>query len=195
MAAGVPLDFEKFAAGITTMTTGGTTSLLQLLSAMQSEPDNNATLCIDSFTSTGVKFETLVKNLTDDTAYKAGKALKGDGRGSTIGFYLSNMNGLSAIMTEVFTLNYNCSFDYYFQGLGKMTQSLSGFMNSGTNLIFRAFMDDNTAFNTEMASGDAARVGKAIGGFMKAFFMVEIPSADLEKGSYYEKAGTLVMGI
>merc|ERR1712195_261664 len=78
LAAGVPLNFDSFIAGISGLASGGggTTALMQILSEMQSEPTNDATLCIDSFKSTGVKFDTLIKDMTDDTSYKAGRALK-----------------------------------------------------------------------------------------------------------------------
>ena len=68
-------------------------------------------------------------------------------------------------------------------------------MNMGVSLVFRAFMDDNSEFNAAMSSDDPTRIGKETGNYMKAFFAVEIPVADLEKGENYEKASSLVLGL
>lgn len=134
-------------------------------------------------------------NISDSTSYYAGKKLKGDGFGTDAGWYVGNINGMLSLSTEFMNLSNICSFDYYIQGFGKFTQSLDGFINLGISFVFRAFLDDNTEFNANMASGDPKTVGKQTGLFIKNLMQVEIPSASLETGGDYELASSLVLSI
>ena len=90
-------------------------------------------------------------------------------------------------------LTNECSFDYYLQGFGKASQSIDGFLNLGISFIFRSFVDDNSKLNAAMSSDDPAEIGKSTGNWIKAFMMVEIPVADLEKGENYEMATSYVL--
>ena len=90
-------------------------------------------------------------------------------------------------------LTNECSFDYYLQGFGKASQSIDGFLNLGISFIFRSFVDDNSKLNAAMSSDNPAEIGKATGNWIKAFMMVEIPVADLEKGENYEMATSYVL--
>ena len=133
--------------------------------------------------------------MSDSTSYYAGKKLKGDGFGTDAGWYVGNINGMLTLSTEFMNLSSSCSFDYYIQGFGKFTQSIDGFVNLGISFVFRAFLDDNATFNTNMASDDPKVVGKQTGNFIKTLMQVEIPVADLEKGENYELATSMVLSI
>ena len=149
---------------------------------MQSEADNDASLCIETLEGSSSAIYGMTQNLMSSGSYYAGHKIKGDGVGSDAGWYISNVNGMLGLSTEFMNLYKECSFDYYFQSFGAATQSIDGFMSMGVSLIFRAFMDDNTQFNKDMDSEDAVVVAKATGLFVKGFFQVEIPSVNLEKG-------------
>ena len=185
LPSGTPFDFTAFGTGLIAQANNVKFTEAMLL-GMQSETDNVGTQCIETFDSTSTAVSALTRNLKDSTSYFSGHKLKGDGAGTTAGWYMSNINGVLQLSTDFMNLTNNCSFDYYLQGFGKATQSIDGFLNLGISFIFRSFVDDNSAANATFKSDNPEELGKATGQWIKAFMMVEIPSADLEKGENYE---------
>ena len=137
----------------------------------------------------------MTKNLRSSNNYFEGKKLKGDGAGTEAGWYMSKIPEFTDLSTQVMNLSNNCNFGYYYKALGAATQSISGAMDMTISLLFRAFMDDNTDLNTGIADSDDTVVGTWTGVFIKSFFQVEIPAADLELGGMYENTSTLVLGF
>ena len=137
----------------------------------------------------------MTKNLRSSTNYYEGKKLKGDGKGTEAGYIMSKIPEFTDLSTQVMNLSNNCNFNYYYKAIGAATQGLSGALDMTISLLFRAFMDDNTDLNAGIADTDDTVVGTWTGVFIKSFFQVEIPSADLELGGMYEDTSTLVLGF
>lgn len=52
-----------------------------------------------------------------------------------------------------------CTLDDYMISVGKKVNSFSGFFDGAINLVFRAFTDDHTAFNTAVAANNLPNIG------------------------------------
>lgn len=78
----------------------------------------------------------------------------------------------------------SCNLDDVVFSVGKIVSSLSGLSNAAVNLIFRAFSDDYTDFNTAYAAkgNDASsdeELGRQFGIFIKKFLSVQIPETGI----------------
>ena len=111
---------------------------------------------------------------------------------------MHNVTLFNDLVVDGFNLYERCNINFYLQEMGVYTQTLSGVLNFGTNLIMTVFVDADGSFKptyNKLISDDSASVATGFGELLKKMFQKEIPDADLEQGKFYENASRVIIPV
>lgn len=91
----------------------------------------------------------------------AGRAEKGDGVGTTAGYYMEMITRYMDITVEATNLYNTCEMDYIMQAFGPILTSLSGFLGALTSLLEVILSADEVATYTGISKSvyDLDRAG------------------------------------
>ena len=161
------------------------------LKGMQKVADNTTesdkTDCIETFESFMELYNEMSAANGNRTAYDEGMKDKGQGKGSTMGFYIYQFqNNMDTFIDGVNVFNY-CQLNYYLEATSKVFSSASGAANQAVNLIWRAYGGDDkamySALSTAVTNNDEQNAGKYFGQFLSLLLSVEIPESAEAGGS------------
>ena len=149
---------------------------------MQKDDGNTKSQCIVTFDEFIVLQNGIAAKLATDTEYYEGLKTKGQGTGSTYGFYIdAGQKYFDVVIYGVNVFNY-CDINLYLKAVGKALGSSSGFVNQFINLLWRFFSYEDSLIYYDMSvammyGNQTENVGKGFGKFLKLFLMVETPEA------------------
>ena len=101
---------------------------------MQVDTLNAESSCIEEVEIYIELYRDVVEYTKTSITYDSGRAEKGSGEGSTIGFYLSQATQYADMTVELTNLYNECSLDYYMQAWAPLFTSVSGFLNITVSL-------------------------------------------------------------
>ena len=86
-----------------------------------------------------------------------GRADKGNGVGSTAGYYMDMVTAYMDVTVEITNFYNECDMDYYMQGVAPWFTSLSGFLGMLVSLIEVIISDSEVAVYTAMSAAAYSR--------------------------------------
>ena len=136
-----------------------------LLLNMQLDAGNVLTDCMSGYDDFLTLYDDLKTELATDVEYFAAIKDKGQGSGSSVGFYLSKGNKYLDLLASGVNVYNSCDVDYYMRAFSKATSNVSGFVNQSINVVFRVYNDGELFTNLETAftSGDISLASKYMG--------------------------------
>ena len=168
------------------------------LLSLQDDTTDTSSTCFDDFYHYRELYEHVETLVADSTDYVAGLTDKGNGLtisgnsfaiGNIAGFVMYQITNIADVVVEFVEVYHGCRLDYYMLSVGKALTSVPGFLNTGTNFLWRTLSNDDSALydtlQTAIDNTDYAGAGSAFGEWIKIFLMADIPS-EAEASSYYQ---------
>ena len=163
------------------------------LLSLQDDTTDTSSTCYEDFHHYEELYNHVATLIADTTDYTAGLTAKGNSFsltgnsysiGNAAGFVMYQVSHIADVVIEFVEVYHGCRLDYYMLSVGKSLTSVPGFLNTGTNFLWRALSNDDEAIYTAISAGiaddDKAAVGAGFGEFIKIFLMADIPSTASE---------------
>ena len=119
--------------------------------------------------------------------YSAGRAAKGNGVGTEVGYYMDMVTQYLDLVVEITNVYNQCKIDYIMQAIGPWFTSLSGFLGALTSMLEVIISEDEvptyTGISAAVYAGNQGSAGNWLGIWFKHAINVELQDTTIQNNT------------